>query len=33
MKSKLLKKDDYDKLMKMKTNEFIKFLEETEYKK
>lgn len=33
MKSKLLKKEEYDKLLKMSVNEFIKFLEETEYKK
>lgn len=33
MRSKLIKRDDYNKLMKMKLNEVIKFLEESEYKK
>lgn len=33
MKSKLLRKDDYQKLLKMKVNEIAKFLQETEYKK
>lgn len=33
MKSKLIRKEDYDKLLKMKTNEIIKFLQETEYRK
>ena len=33
MKSKLLRKEDYAKLLKMKVNEIAKFLQETEYKK
>ena len=33
MKSKLLRRDDYTKLLKMKVNEIAKFLQETEYKK
>ncbi|MBI4150085.1 ATP synthase A1 subunit C [Candidatus Woesearchaeota archaeon] len=33
MKSKLLRKEDYTKLLKMKVNEIAKFLQETEYKK
>jgi V/A-type H+/Na+-transporting ATPase subunit C len=33
MKGKLIKKDDYAKLLKMKTHEVIKYLQETEYKK
>ena len=33
MKSKLLQEEDYQKLLKMKLPEIIKFLEETEYKK
>lgn len=33
MRSKLLKKEEYHKLMKMKLNEIIKYLEESEYKK
>lgn len=33
MKSKLLRKEEYTKLLKMKVNEIAKFLQETEYKK
>ena len=33
MRSKLLKRDDYNRLMKMKLNDIIRFLQETEYKK
>ncbi|MBD3314122.1 ATP synthase A1 subunit C [Candidatus Woesearchaeota archaeon] len=33
MRSKLVKRDDYSRLMKMKVSEITKFLQETEYKK
>ena len=33
MKSKLLKKDDFERLLKMSLSEIAKFLQETEYKK
>jgi len=33
MKSKLVRRDDYTKLLKMGVNEVMKFLQETEYKK
>jgi len=33
MRSKLLKKEDYQKLLKMKLNEIIKYLDDLEYKK
>lgn len=33
MKSKLIKRDDYQKLLKMKVAEIAKFLQETEYKR
>lgn len=33
MKSKLIKKDDYQKLLKMRVAEIAKFLQETEYKR
>ena len=33
MKSKLLRKDDYNKLMKMKLNDIVKFLQESDYRK
>src|SRR3989344_8045105 len=33
MKSKLIRKEDYQKILKMKQNEIAKYLQETEYKK
>src|SRR3989344_7956844 len=33
MKGLLIKKEDYDRLLKMKVNEIAKFLQETQYKK
>ncbi len=33
MRSKLIRKDDYYRLLKMKLNDIIRFLQETEYKK
>src|SRR3989344_2467004 len=33
MRSKLIKKDEYNRLMKMKLNDILRFLQETEYRK